>query len=55
MFFRRSSRLANILPADGNPDEDKIGAFGVGFYSLFSVTEEPRVMSGGARLDSITF
>jgi len=34
------------LPAEGNPDEQKIGAFGVGFYSLFSVTEEPFVTSG---------
>jgi len=32
--------------AEGNPDEEKIGAFGVGFYSLFSVTEEPFVTSG---------
>ncbi|KAH8828511.1 hypothetical protein DL96DRAFT_1603553 [Flagelloscypha sp. PMI_526] len=38
------SRLKKI--ADGNPDEDKIGAFGVGFYSLFSETDEPRVRSG---------
>lgn len=36
-----------IIPAEGNPDEEKIGAFGVGFYSLFSVTEEPFVTSGG--------
>ncbi|KAI0747853.1 hypothetical protein C8Q80DRAFT_1168786 [Daedaleopsis nitida] len=39
------SRLKKI--AEGNPDEEKIGAFGVGFYSLFSVTEEPWVFSGG--------
>ncbi|KIY52910.1 hypothetical protein FISHEDRAFT_63575 [Fistulina hepatica ATCC 64428] len=38
-------RLKKI--AEGNPDEDKIGAFGVGFYSLFSVTENPFVTSGG--------
>ncbi|KAF8629109.1 hypothetical protein AX17_005695 [Amanita inopinata Kibby_2008] len=38
------SRLKKI--AEGNPDEDKIGAFGVGFYSVFSVTEEPFVTSG---------
>ncbi|KAK7445396.1 hypothetical protein VKT23_014813 [Stygiomarasmius scandens] len=36
------SRLKKI--AEGNPDEEKIGAFG--FYSLFSVTEEPFVTSG---------
>ncbi|KAH7875187.1 uncharacterized protein C8R40DRAFT_1105311 [Lentinula edodes] len=39
------NRLKKI--AEGNPDEEKIGAFGVGFYSLFSVTEEPFVTSGG--------
>lgn len=38
------ARLKKI--AEGNPDEEKIGAFGVGFYSLFSVTEEPFVKSG---------
>ena len=40
-------RPTNVLVAEGNPDEEKIGAFGVGFYSLFSVTEEPFVTSGG--------
>ncbi|KAI0046331.1 hypothetical protein FA95DRAFT_1398210 [Auriscalpium vulgare] len=47
MVFRSEdwSRLKKI--AEGNPDEEKIGAFGVGFYSLFSVTEEPWVTSGG--------
>ncbi|KAF9167525.1 hypothetical protein DFQ26_004297 [Actinomortierella ambigua] len=39
------NRLKKI--AEGNPDESKIGAFGVGFYSLFSICEEPFVMSGG--------
>ncbi|GBB83181.1 hypothetical protein RclHR1_00010063 [Rhizophagus clarus] len=38
-------RLVKI--AEGNPDEQKIGAFGVGFYSLFSVSENPFVSSGG--------
>ncbi|KAH7924790.1 hypothetical protein BV22DRAFT_1034752 [Leucogyrophana mollusca] len=38
------ARLTKI--ADGNPDEGKIGAFGVGFYSVFSVTDEPTVTSG---------
>jgi HSP90 family molecular chaperone len=27
-------------------DEQNIGAFGVGFYSVFSVTDEPFVTSG---------
>ncbi|KAG8215924.1 hypothetical protein J3R82DRAFT_7898 [Butyriboletus roseoflavus] len=39
------TRLRKI--AEGNPDEEKIGAFGVGFYSLFSATENPFVSSGG--------
>ncbi|ORX44853.1 hypothetical protein BCR36DRAFT_334006 [Piromyces finnis] len=38
------NRLKKI--AEGNPDEQKIGFFGVGFYSLFSITEEPFVVSG---------
>ena len=38
------SRLKKI--AEGNPDETKIGAFGVGFYSVFSDCEEPYVSSG---------
>lgn len=38
------ARLRKI--AEGNPDEQKIGFFGVGFYSLFSICEEPFVTSG---------
>ena len=38
------SRLKEI--AKGNPDESKIGAFGVGFYSVFELTDEPLVHSG---------
>lgn len=37
-------RLKKI--AEGNPDETKVGAFGVGFYSAFSVCDEPVVSSG---------
>lgn len=37
-------RLKEI--AKGNPNESKIGAFGVGFYSVFDVTDEPLVHSG---------
>ncbi|EEP78210.1 predicted protein [Uncinocarpus reesii 1704] len=44
------SRLKRI--AEGNPDETKIGAFGVGFYSVFSDCEEPFVSSGK---DAIAF
>ncbi|CDZ96200.1 Transcription factor Opi1 [Phaffia rhodozyma] len=39
------SRLKKI--ADGNNDSIKIGAYGVGFYALFSITEEPHVESNG--------
>lgn len=38
------SRLRKI--AEGNPDEQKIGFFGVGFYSLFSICDEPLLTSG---------
>jgi hypothetical protein len=38
------SRLKRI--AEGNPDETKIGAFGVGFYSTFADCEEPFISSG---------
>ncbi|KAG1871608.1 hypothetical protein F4604DRAFT_1768978 [Suillus subluteus] len=41
-------RLTKI--ADGNPDEQKIGAFGVGFYSVFGITDSPLVLSGGKSL-----
>ncbi|KAK9458902.1 uncharacterized protein V1516DRAFT_571240 [Lipomyces oligophaga] len=46
MYFRPEDwdRLREI--AKGNPDETKIGAFGVGFYSVFAVTDEPMVVSG---------
>ena len=38
------ARLKRI--AEGNPNEEKIGAFGVGFYSVFADCEEPFVSSG---------
>ncbi|KAJ8606252.1 hypothetical protein MRB53_041074 [Persea americana] len=37
-------RLKRI--AEGNPDETKIGAFGVGFYSVFADCESPFISSG---------
>ncbi|KAH9824771.1 hypothetical protein DFH28DRAFT_941666 [Melampsora americana] len=40
------SRLRKI--AEGNPDESKIGAFGVGFYALWSICDSPIVMSGNS-------
>ncbi len=63
--FRLLLSPTYVSLADGNPDEEKIGAFGVGgsneyfkpsdfllaasigFYSLFSITEKPWVISGG--------
>ncbi|KAK9450889.1 uncharacterized protein V1518DRAFT_411963 [Limtongia smithiae] len=50
MFFRPEDwdRLREI--AKGNPDETKIGAFGVGFYSVFAVTDEPMVISGSTAM-----
>jgi hypothetical protein len=36
--------------ASGNPNSEKIGAFGVGAYSLFSICEEPMVLSGNSAL-----
>lgn len=40
-------RLRKI--AEGNPDETKVGAFGVGAYTMFSICEEPMVVSGGGK------
>lgn len=42
------ARLKKI--AEGNPDESKIGAFGVGAYTMFSICEEPLVLSGNQAL-----
>lgn len=42
------SRLRKI--AEGNPDVSKVGAFGVGAYTMFSICEEPMVLSGGKAL-----
>ncbi|KAI6137803.1 hypothetical protein EDD17DRAFT_1421003, partial [Pisolithus thermaeus] len=36
--------------ASGNPDPQKVGAFGVGSHSLFSVTESPYVSSGDKQM-----
>lgn len=43
------ARLKEI--ATGNPDETKIGAFGVGFYSVFSMSENPFVSSGSEAIE----
>ena len=39
-------RLTTI--AEGNPDEGKIGNFGVGFYSNFALSDNPAVKSGNS-------
>ena len=39
-------RLTTI--AEGNPDEAKIGNFGVGFYSNFAISDLPAVRSGSS-------
>eukprot|EP01087_Luapelamoeba_hula_P005451 TRINITY_DN1552_c0_g3_i4.p1 TRINITY_DN1552_c0_g3~~TRINITY_DN1552_c0_g3_i4.p1 ORF type:complete len:2126 (+),score=399.70 TRINITY_DN1552_c0_g3_i4:112-6489(+) len=36
--------------AEGNPNSDSCGMFGVGFYSVFSITENPLVRSGDEAL-----
>ena len=38
-------RISKI--AEGNPDEQTVGMFGVGFYSVFSFTEHPLIYSDG--------
>ena len=43
------SRLTSI--ASGNPAVDKIGFFGVGFYCVFSLSENPQVSSGTRQLE----
>lgn len=50
MVFRPQdwSRLQKI--AEGNPDVSKVGAFGVGAYTMFSICEEPLVISGNSAL-----
>ena len=45
------ARLRTI--ADGNPSPDKTGAFGVGFYATFSVSDSPLVHSGETRLEFV--
>jgi hypothetical protein len=42
------SRLKKI--AEGNPNPEKVGAFGVGAYTMFSICEEPLVVSGDMAL-----
>eukprot|EP00177_Eucheuma_denticulatum_P000219 GFKZ01000378.1.p1 GENE.GFKZ01000378.1~~GFKZ01000378.1.p1 ORF type:complete len:1825 (+),score=234.55 GFKZ01000378.1:194-5668(+) len=42
------ARLRKI--AEGNPDVSKVGAFGVGAYTMFSICEQPMVVSGGSAM-----
>ncbi|ORY79100.1 hypothetical protein BCR37DRAFT_349993 [Protomyces lactucae-debilis] len=41
-------RLARI--AEGNPTDGRIGAYGVGFYAVFSLCDEPFIVSGDQSL-----
>jgi HSP90 family molecular chaperone len=34
--------------AEGNPNSDACGMFGVGFYSVFAICEQPIIKSGTA-------
>jgi hypothetical protein len=43
------TRLRTI--ASGNPDTEKVGGFGVGFYSVFSISEAPVVRSRGTQFE----
>ena len=43
------NRLTSI--ASGNPAVDKIGFFGVGFYCVFSLSDNPTVSSGTKKLE----
>ena len=51
--FRKQDwdRITTI--ASGNPDEDTIGCFGVGFYSVFSISEYPTIISGNQMLQFV--
>lgn len=42
-------RLKTI--ADGQPNEESIGAFGVGFYSIWSLSDQPLVVSGSEAME----
>lgn len=42
-------RITSI--ASGNPDPNKIGFFGVGFYSVFALSDNPCVESNAKRLE----
>lgn len=39
------------ITADGNPDKEKIGPLGMGFFSVFSVTDTPLVTSAGEQME----
>lgn len=49
--FREEDWQRIITIASGNPDETSIGCFGVGFYSVFSLTDEPAIYSGTVRIE----
>ena len=48
--FRQQDWERITTVASGNPDENTIGCFGVGFYSVFSISEFPTIISGNQML-----
>jgi HSP90 family molecular chaperone len=36
--------------AAGNPDEASVGLFGVGFFSVFALTDAPEILSGAVKM-----
>lgn len=46
IVFREEDWRRLKTVADGQPNVDSIGAFGVGFYSIWSLSDEPLVVSG---------
>ena len=50
MIFRDIDWDRITTVAYGNPDENTVGCFGVGFYSVFSISEYPTIISGNKML-----
>jgi hypothetical protein len=46
LVFTEADWKRVITIADGNPNEDAIGQFGVGFFTVFSYSDKPMILSG---------